>query len=120
MTRRTDRIRPRGIAAGVLSVALLNISLIIAPPSARADALGYLINVTVRPGYNFANADAALAYGNNICDRVGEGISYSQNLATVKTDLGTDDDYQGAYLINQAVEELCPALIWQLRQSVRS
>ena len=27
------------------------------------------------------------------------------------------DDYQAAYLINQAVNELCPALIWQLRNS---
>ena len=120
MSRQTALIRLRGIAAGALSVALINISMIIAPPTARADALGYLINVTVRPGYIFANADAALAYGSGICDRVGEGVSYSRNLATVKTDLGTDDDYQAAYLINQAIEELCPALIWQLRQSVRS
>ena len=29
----------------------------------------------------------------------------------------TVDYYQGAYLINQAVNELCPAQIWQLRQS---
>ena len=31
--------------------------------SAHADQVAYLVNVTVRPGYNFANADAALAYG---------------------------------------------------------
>ena len=35
----------------------------------------------------------------------------------VKADFNTADYYQGAYLINQAVNELCPAQIWQLRQS---
>ncbi|MCW2589949.1 MAG: rane protein [Mycobacterium sp.] len=36
-----------------------------APPS-RADEIGYLVNVTVRPGYNFATADAAVAYARNL------------------------------------------------------
>jgi hypothetical protein len=35
----------------------------------------------------------------------------------VKNDFSTSDEYQAAYLINQAVGELCPAQIWQLRQS---
>lgn len=34
----------------------------------HADAVAYLVNVTVRPGYNFANADQAIAYGQGICD----------------------------------------------------
>jgi hypothetical protein len=88
-----------------------------ASPSAHADAVAYVVNVTMRPGYNFPTADAALAYGYGICDRVGAGASYSSGIATIKADFGTDDDYQAAYLINQAVNELCPALIWQLRQS---
>ena len=32
-------------------------------------------------------------------------------------DFGTDDDYQASYLVSQAVNELCPAQIWQLRNS---
>jgi hypothetical protein len=40
---------------------------------ADADATAYLVNVTIRPGYNFPNADAALAYGNDICETVVEG-----------------------------------------------
>lgn len=87
------------------------------PPVAHADAVAYLVNVTVRPGYNFANADAALAYGYGICDQVGRGTPYLQVLAAITNDFDTDDGYQGAYLANQAVNELCPALIWQLRQS---
>lgn len=88
-----------------------------AAPTAHADEVAYLVNVTMRPGYNFPNADAALAYGQGICDRVGDGVSYRDNLAVIKADFATNDDYQAAYLINQAVNELCPAKIWQLRQS---
>lgn len=84
---------------------------------ARADAVAYLVNVTVRPGYNFPNADVALAYGNGICAKIGQGKSYSQLVAETMSDFATADDYQAVYLINQAANELCPQLIWQLRQS---
>lgn len=87
-------------------------------PAARADAVAYLVNVTVRPGYDFPDADTALAYGYGVCERVGQGSRYANTVAAVKADFATDDDYQAAYLINQAVNELCPALIWQLRRSV--
>jgi Protein of unknown function (DUF732) len=86
-------------------------------PAASADAVAYLVNVTVRPGYNFPNADAALAYGHGICDKVAHGESYADLVGDVQADFATSDYYQGAYLINQAVNELCPALIWQLRNS---
>ena len=79
--------------------------------------MAYLVNVTVRPGYNFPNADAALGYGYSVCDRVGAKIGYAQLVDEVNRDFDTGDYYQGAYLINQAVNELCPAQIWQLRQS---
>ncbi len=86
-------------------------------PSANADVVAYLVNVHVRPGYNFPNADAAIGYGNTICDRVAAKMSYAQLVDQVKADFNSTDYYQGAYLINQAVNELCPAQIWQLRQS---
>lgn len=98
-------------------VAGFTATMLTASPTAHADAVAYLVNVTMRPGYNFPNAEAALAYGQGICDRVGSGSSYTDNLAAIKTDFATSDDYQAAYLINQAVNELCPALIWQLRRS---
>jgi hypothetical protein len=84
---------------------------------AHADAVGYLVNITVRPGYNFPNPDAAVAYGYGICDRIQQGKSYGPLLAGIMTDLFTTDEYQAAYLVNQAAEMLCPAAIWQLRQS---
>jgi hypothetical protein len=38
-------------------------------------------------------------------------------MGDVRGDFNTDDDYQASYLISQAVNELCPAQIWQLRSS---
>ena len=87
------------------------------PSPAHADAVAYLVNVTVRPGYNFSDAEAALAYGNSICDRVRAGERYAQIMGEVEKDFDTSDEYQASYLISQAVGELCPAQIWQLRQS---
>ncbi len=87
------------------------------PAGARADVTAYLVNVTVRPGYNFANADAALGYGHDLCDKVAQGRTYAQVMGDIKADFNTADEYQASYLLSQAVNELCPALIWQLRQS---
>ena len=42
----------------VASTALIGLGATVAP-QARADPVAYLVNVTVRPGYNFPNADAA-------------------------------------------------------------
>ncbi|WP_326544821.1 DUF732 domain-containing protein [Mycolicibacterium sp. ND9-15] len=86
-------------------------------PSAHADVVAYLVNVHVRPGYNFPNADAAIGYGRTVCDRVAARMGYGQLVDQVTADFHTADKYQGMYLINQAVNELCPAQIWQLRQS---
>lgn len=86
-------------------------------PTAHADATAYLVNVTVRPGYHFASADAALEYGHLICKQVADNTPYRQLIARIQGDFDTADPYQGAYLVNQAVNELCPALIWQLRRT---
>lgn len=105
--------RGRSVTSLMLSATAIFAASAVAPPSAAADSVAYLINVTVRPGYNFANADDALAYGHLICDRVALGRGYADVMADVKTDFGTT----ASYLITQAVNELCPAQIWQLRRS---
>lgn len=89
----------------------------ISAPEGRADAVAYLVNVTVRPGYNFPNADSALGYGRGVCERVGSGVPFGRLTRDIMTDFSTADEYQGTYLISQAVNELCPELIWQLRGS---
>lgn len=108
----------RSLALTVLAIAAL-FGVAMRPGGARAhaDAVAYLFNVTVRPGYNFANADAAIAYGRGICDKVSGGNAYADVMQDVKTDFNTSDEFQASYLISQAVGELCPAQIWQLRNS---
>lgn len=101
---------------GLLAAAVVSVPTVFAPVS-HADATAYLIGVTVRPGYNFPNADAALGYGYGICDKVAAGQPFGQVMGDVRGDFGNHDDYQASYLISQAVNELCPAQIWQLRKS---
>jgi hypothetical protein len=83
--------------------------------TARADAVAYLVNVTVRPGYNFPNAQAALDYGYSVCDDVLRGRAYGVIVEDINSHFATSDVYQATYLISQAINELCPAQIWQLR-----
>ena len=119
MQRRSVSNRTRGnLAVAFLAWAgLCGVAGLASAPCVRADVVAYLVNVTVRPGYNFANADAALSYGHGICDKVSQSRSYAQVMGDVKADFNTSDEYQASYLISQAVNELCPALIWQLRNS---
>jgi Protein of unknown function (DUF732) len=112
--RRRVGFRLMKLAVAALAAAA---TAVVLAPTANADVVAYLVNVHVRPGYNFPNADAAIGYGNTICDRVAAKMSYAQLVEQVKADFHTADYYQGGYLINQAINELCPAQIWQLRQS---
>ena len=110
--RASRRIRLAAVAVSALAAAGM-----VEAGSARADAVAYLVNVTVRPGYNFANANAALAYGHGVCDKIAAGRSYAQLIGDLKADFNTPDQYQASYLIAQSANELCPAQIWKLRRS---
>lgn len=127
--RRIVRLSARSLTGVVAaSIGLLGIPSIAALPRVSADpnsdyppepskVVAYLWNVTVRSGYDFANRDEALDYGYGICRKVSEGHSYAKMIEDVKTDFDNSDEYQAEYLITQAVNELCPAQIWQLRKS---
>jgi uncharacterized protein DUF732 len=117
MKHRSVFHRTRPAAALAMSAALFGVATVAVNTCARADEVAYLVNVHVRPGYNFPNADAALSYGYGICDKMAAGRGFPQVMAEVRTDFNTSDDYQASYLISQAVNELCPAQIWQLRNS---
>lgn len=106
----------RLILASLLGMPLL-LSAAATPARAHADAIAYLIAVTVRPGYGFADANAAIDYGNSVCNKVSTGESYAELIANVESDFNTGDEFQASYLIDKAVNELCPAQIWQLRNS---
>ena len=116
MTAMRRRMVTAGVAGLAGCAALVGVATTTAP-NADADVVAYLVNVHVRPGYNFPNADAAIGYGNTICDRVAGQMPYAQLVDQLKVDFRTTDYYQAGYLINQAVNELCPTQIWQLRNS---
>jgi hypothetical protein len=101
----------------VTSAVLFVLALAAGFPRAHADSVAHLIDVTARPGYDFANADAALAYGQQLCDKVSGGRPYADLIGDVESDFDTGDQFQASYLIDKAVNELCPAQIWQLRNS---
>jgi hypothetical protein len=107
----------RAAASLVAVTATLALAPLTWAPYASADAVAYLVDVTVRPGYNFASADATLTYGRGICGQVAQGHTYADVMVAVKSDFDNHDEFQASYLITQAVNELCPALIWQLRNS---
>ncbi|BBX22276.1 membrane protein [Mycolicibacter terrae] len=79
--------------------------------------MAFLIQVTARPGYNFPNSEAALAYGEALCEKIASGRPYPVMIGEVQNDFNTTDDYQASYLIDRAANELCPEQIWQLRRS---
>lgn len=104
-------------ARAVLATCATTAAALTAAPVADADAVPYLVNVTVRPGYNFPNADSALRYGHGICDMIRQGVPFGTLVSDIKRDCRTVDHYQGTYLIAQSAQELCPAQIWQVRNS---
>ena len=111
-------IKYRTVLAGLALAMLCAIGgLSPATPAASADAVAYLVNVTVRPGYNFASAEHALSYGRGVCGKIAAGTPYAQLIADVQTDFRTSAEFAASYLITQAANELCPAQIWQLRES---
>lgn len=81
-----------------------------------APEVEYVYNVMVRRHYNFPNNDA-LSYGYTICDKVGRGDSYADVMGDVKSDVTPSDEFAANYLVSYAVNLLCPAQIWQLRNS---
>lgn len=108
----------RAISAGAALIAqILAGTAVAAPPACRADSIAYLVNVTVRPGYNFPDADSALRYGHGLCDRIARDLPFARLVSTTMADFSSADEYQATYLISQAVNELCPQLIWRVRNS---
>jgi hypothetical protein len=77
-------IRP-GLGRTLLAAVVLTsgvVGALSSAPRGQADVVAYLVNVTVRPDYNFVNADAAIAYGHTICDKVTAGRGYPKSWET--------------------------------------
>jgi hypothetical protein len=84
--------------------------------AAPAPEVEYTYDVVVRRHYDFPNNDA-IGYGYEICTKVSGGESYPQVMGDVKGDVVPNDEFAANYLVSYAVGILCPAQIWQLRNS---
>jgi hypothetical protein len=82
--------------------------------AAPAPEVEYVYDVMVRRHYNFSNPNEAVDYGHGICDEMGRGEGYAQVMGDVKND---NDEFAANYLVSYAVNLLCPAQIWQLRNT---
>jgi Protein of unknown function (DUF732) len=109
----------RALVATTAAVVTGSITLALVPPASAAPApeVEYTYDVMVRRHYNFANPNEAINYGHGICDKVSRGDSYAQVMADVKNDVIPNDEFAANYLVSYAVNLLCPAQIWQLRDS---
>jgi hypothetical protein len=124
LTHRYNRIgsqplkRRSSLVALVIAAVALGGAQALAPPAHAAPApeVEYVYNVAVRRHYNFPNNDA-LGYGHGICDNVTRGKGYAQVMSDAKTDVTPNDGVAANYLVSYAVNLLCPAQIWQLRNS---
>jgi hypothetical protein len=111
----------RRTSPAVLIVAAAAVGGVVLAPApwahaAPAPEVEYLYDVAVRRHYDFPNNDA-LGYGHGICDKVTRGESYAQVMSDVKSDVTPSDEFAANYLVSYAVNLLCPAQIWQLRNS---
>lgn len=106
------------VAVAVAVAVVGGVALVPVPRAHAAPApeVEYLYDVTVRRHYDFPNNDA-LGYGNGICDRVTQGEPYGQIMGNVKSSVTPNDEFAANYLVSYAVNLLCPAQIWQLRNS---
>src|ERR1700759_2794137 len=84
--------------------------------AAPAPEVEYTYDVVVRRHYDFPNNDA-IGYGYGICDKVRSGEGYPQVMGDVKGEVVPNDEFAANYLVSYAVGILCPAQIWQLRNS---
>ena len=95
----------------------------LAPLAPRAHAapdprVEYLYDVSVRRQYNFPHNDA-VGYGYRICDKVTAGEGYPRVINDVKQEVTPNDQFATNYLVSYAVNLLCPAQIWALRNSAQ-
>lgn len=81
-----------------------------------APEVEYTYDVLVRRHFDFPGNDA-LGYGYRICDDVARAVPYAALLERVKADVSPNDEQSATYVVSNAVDILCPAQTWALRNS---
>ena len=81
-----------------------------------APEVEYTYDVLVRRHFDFPGNDA-LGYGYRICDAVAHAVPYAALLERIKADVSPNDEQSANYVVSNAVDILCPAQAWALRNS---
>jgi hypothetical protein len=102
----------------LVGLALGATATVLAPPTAAVPGpeIEYTYNVMVRRHFDFPNNDA-IGYGFGVCNKVTQGMPYAAVMSEVKRDVFPNDEQAANYVVSNAVGILCPAQIWQLRDS---
>jgi hypothetical protein len=106
-------------SASIVSACAFGVVAAIQAPQAVAvpgPEVEYVYDVMVRRHYDFPNNDA-IGYGFGICDKVTRGEPYASVIGDTKADVFPNDEFAANYLVSNAVGILCPAQIWQLRNT---
>lgn len=107
------RFRVVMLASVVAGACLMSAASVLAAPGPEVE---YVYNVMARRHFDFPDNDA-LAYGFGICAKVAQGTSYSNLVLDVQRDVLPNDEQSANYVVSYAVGLLCPAELWQLRNS---
>jgi hypothetical protein len=112
-------IRRRTLVSVIVGVCCFGNAAATRAPVANAvpaPEVEYTYDVVVRRHYEFPGNDA-LGYGHWLCDQVTQGASYSDVMNDVKADVAPNDEFAANYVVSNAIGILCPANVWQLRNS---
>jgi hypothetical protein len=111
-------LRKLVVTAAASACALGVVASALAPPAVAVPGpeIEYTYNVIVRRHFDFPNNDA-IGYGFALCDKVTRGASYADVMGDVKRDVFPNDEGAANYVVSYAIGILCPAQIWQLRNS---
>jgi hypothetical protein len=112
-------MRRQTILTSLLGASVFGVAAAVQAPVAGAvpaPEVEYTYDVVVRRHYDFPGNDA-IGYGYRLCDKVTQGESYADVMSDVKADITPNDEFAANYLVSNAVGILCPAQIWQLRNS---
>ncbi|WP_240431202.1 DUF732 domain-containing protein [Mycobacterium kyogaense] len=112
----TSPVSRRAAVLTATMVAASGFSALPVASAVPAPEVEYTYNVIVRRHFDFPNNDA-LGYGWGLCDKVGRGVPYAQLMADTKRDVFPNDEQAANYVVSYAIGILCPAQIWQLRNS---
>jgi len=108
----------RRVAVAAVALVVSSAGVYVAPQAGAVPGpeVEYTYNVIVRRHFDFLNNDA-IGYGFGIWTKSPRGVPYADVTTDVKRDVFPNDEQAANHVVAYAVGILCPAQIWQLRNT---